>query len=250
MSNEFGHWDTVQVAGHPCHLFEPAHPGQQGFVVLYLHGIGLGLLSDHPAFCREFARHGLRVIAPMSGQSWWSDRICADFDRKITTQRYLLDAVLPYISERWGSAPPQIGLLGISMGAQGGLRLAYKFPDTFPVVAAIAPAIDYQIRIEEGDPILTAMYGDAEQARQDTATLHIHPLNWPRHQWFSCDPLDARWHNSTDRLRMKLFSLGVPFECDLETSAGGHSWEYFDHMADAAVGFLAERLQQESRRVV
>ena len=62
------------------------------------------------------------------------------------------------------------------------------------------------------------MYRDAEQARQDTATLHIHPLNWPRHQWFCCDPADYRWHDSADRLRMKLYSLGVPYECDLETT--------------------------------
>ena len=64
------------------------------------------------------------------------------------------------------------------------------------------------------------MYRDAEDARQDSALLHIHPLNWPRNQFFCCDPTDYRWHDSADRLRMKLWSLGVPFECDLDTVAG------------------------------
>jgi S-formylglutathione hydrolase FrmB len=51
-------------------------------------------------------------------------------------------------------------------------------------------------------------------------------------------------------LRMKLSSLGVPFECDLETNNGGHSYQYFSHMAERAVGFLAERLNKERLRVV
>jgi len=49
---------------------------------------------------------------------------------------------------------------------------------------------------------------------------------------------------------MKLSSLGVPFECDLETEAGGHSFEYACHMAPRAIGFIAQRLEQERLRVV
>jgi S-formylglutathione hydrolase FrmB len=136
------------------------------------------------------------------------------------------------------------------MGGQGALRLAYKHPQVFPTVAAISPAVDFQKRIVEGvDPALEEMYRDAEDARQDTALLHIHPLNWPRNQFFCCDPTDYRWHESADRLRMKLWSLGVPFECDLETVAGGHSFEYCSHMAPKAVGFLIERLERERLRV-
>jgi len=245
-----GKWACAEVAGHPCHIYDPPTPSEHGYVVLYLHGIEGCPLSEHPPFCREFDRYGLRVLAPMTGPSWWADRICKQFDPEMTVEQYLLERIVPHIAQRWGSKPPRIGLLGISMGGQGALRLAYKYPDQFPVAAAIAPAIDYQIRLEEGDPVLSAMYRDAEAARQDTATLHIHPLNWPRHQWFCCDPADVRWHDSADRLRMKLFSLGVPHECDLETSAGGHSWQYFEHMAPRAVAFLADGLKSEQFRVV
>ena len=75
--------------------------------------------------------------------------------------------------------------------------------------------------MEAGDPTLAQLYRDSEQARQDTATLHIHPLNWPRHQWFVSDPADYLRHDGADRLRMKLYSLGVPYEADLETTGGG-----------------------------
>ena len=49
---------------------------------------------------------------------------------------------------------------------------------------------------------------------------------------------------------MKLFSLGVPHECQLEHEAGGHSWQYFEVMAQQALAFAAERLDQEERRIV
>ncbi len=135
------------------------------------------------------------------------------------------------------------------MGGQGALRISYKHPDLFAVVAAISPAIDFQLRYDE-DEILQQMYSDPEAVRQDTATLHIHPLNWPRHQLFCCDPADHRWWDSADRLKMKLWSLGVPHECDLETTNGGHGFEYYNAMAERAVGFIAELPAQERRRFV
>jgi len=136
------------------------------------------------------------------------------------------------------------------MGGQGALRFAYKHPSTFPVVAAISPAIDYQSRFYEGDETIPQMYSDPETVRQDTATLHIHPLNWPRHQFFSCCPTDLRWLESADRLRMKLYSLGIPHECDFETEGGGHGFAYYNIMAERAVGFIAERLEKERLRIV
>jgi S-formylglutathione hydrolase FrmB len=215
---------------------------------MYLHGLHLARLAGHTAFEQQFDRHGLRCIAPETGPCWWADRISTLFDASISPERHVLDRVMPWLAENWNARPPQIALLGTSMGGQGALRLAYRRPNSFPVVAAIAPAIDFQWKLEEGDPALREMYRDSEQARQDTATLHIHPLNWPRHQWFACDPSDYRWHDSADRLRMKLYSLGVPYEADLESTGGGHSWTYYETMAEPAVDFIAERLERERLR--
>ena len=84
---------------------------------------------------------------------------------------------------------------------------------------------------------------------QDSWLLHIHPLNWPRHQFFCCDPADYPWADSADRLRMKLSSLGVPFESDLETQAGGHGFTYYNAMAPKAMNFIAEALDRERLRI-
>jgi pimeloyl-ACP methyl ester carboxylesterase len=243
-------WSEVTIAGHICHTYVPAAPSPHGFTVMYLHGLRLAQLADHPVFEQLFDQHGLRCIAPVTQRSWWTDRICLEFDPHISAERHVLDRVLPWLAENWNVRPPQIALLGTSMGGQGALRFAYKHPNVFPIVAAISPAVDYQWKMEqEGDATLAQMYDDPEQARQDTATLHIHPLNWPRHQWFACDPADYRWHESADKLRMKLYSLGVPYEADLETTGGGHSWEYYEHMADPAIRFIADRLERERLRV-
>ena len=244
-----GTWSTLSIAGHPCEAFEPATPSAHGFAVLYLHCVGQGRLADHSRFGELFDRHSLRCLAPLTGESWWTDRIHPPFDREVSAERHVMERVLPWLSENWDVRPTRIALLGISMGGQGALKLAYKFPRIFPTVAAISPAIDYQRRLAEGDPALRAMYRDAEQARQDTATLHIHPLNWPRHQWFACDPTDDEWYEGVDRLRMKLNSIGVPFAGDLETIAGGHSWEYYERMAEPALKYIAENLEMERLRV-
>lgn len=246
-----GKWSELELAGHVCRLYEPSRPSPHRFCVIYLHCSEGASIVRFPSFVREFDRYGLRVIEPVTGRSWWTDRIWPEFDSTVSAEAYVLDRVVPQVADRWDAAPPRLALLGVSMGGQGALRIAYKFPNTFPIVAAISPAIDFQKRIVEGvDPGLSYMYGDdPEAARQDTATLHVHPLNWPRHQFFCCDPSDVRWHESADRLRMKLASLGVPFESDLETQAGGHSFAYAGHMAPRVVGFLAERLEHERRRL-
>jgi len=245
-----GQWHEHSVAGHPCDTFRPTRMNEQGYLVIFLHGLHLGMLREQSEFTDQFEQRGLPVVAPVTQRSWWTDRICAEFDPELTAERHLLDNILPFVEQRFGSKTPRIGLLGMSMGGQGALRFAYKYPDLFPVVAAISPAIDYQSRIAEGDEVLGAMYADEEEARQDTATLHVHALNWPRHQFFCCDPVDYRWYDSSDRLRMKLSALGIPHECDLETSHGGHGFDYYNVMAARAVGFIADALERERMRVV
>jgi poly(3-hydroxybutyrate) depolymerase len=243
-------WSQLAVGGHPCDVYEPPQAGEHGYLVIYLHGVRLGRLHENAVYTREFARHGLRVVAPLTGRSWWTDKICPEFDAEVTAERHLLDRVLPFVAERFGSAPPRVALLGTNMGGQGALRLAFKHPNQFPIAAAVAPAIDYHLRFYDDDEeTLPQMYPDAEAARQDTAILHVHPLNWPRNTWFASDPADLRWHDSAQKLRMKLSALGIPHECDLETTGGGHSWEYYNLVAGQAIEFIARRLDAERLRV-
>ena len=242
-------WSDVQIAGCRCRALTPSAASASGGVVVYLHDEEASDFELRSALTQRFKQHGLRCLAPLTGRSWWTDRIWPPFDGAISTEHFLLHNMLPWLADQWQVAPPQIALLGVGMGGQGGLKFSYKHPNVFPICAAIAPTIDYNRSMEAGDPTLAQLYRDSEQARQDTATLHIHPLNWPRHQWFCSDPADYLRHDGADRLRMKLYSLGVPYEADLETSTGGDLYAFVERMAEPAINFIADRLERERLRV-
>jgi len=250
LNSSEGIWSEITLEGHPCEIYEPPQRNLHGYVLIYLHGVHLDRLSDKTAFIHQFDKYGLPVVVPITQRSWWTNTICDEFDANITAEQHLLENVLPMVQQRFDTAAPRIGLLGTSMGGQGALRISYKYPDTFPVVAAISPAIDFHTRYYEGDETIPQMFADPEAARQETATLYARPLYWPRHQFFCCDPTDTRWWESSDRLHMKLYSMGIPHEHDLESVGGGHGFEYYNVMAQRAVTFLFERLEQERLRVV
>src|SRR5205807_5164777 len=98
--------------------------------------------------------------------------------------------------------------------------------------------------------LIDDMYDSKEQCRQDTVPMHVHPGRFPAHLFFCIDPGDADWWRGNDRLHEKLNALGVAHEVDLTTRAGGHSWAYFDHMAERVLRFLYAGLDHESRRLL
>jgi|SRR5579883_527509 len=240
-------WSRVDVAGKPVDVFAPADPPR--FAVLFLHPVGGELPSDSAAYTAAFAGHGLGVVAPHGGQSWWADRVCPEFDPAVTAERHLLDHVVPWAEAHWSLRPRALAAAGISMGGQGAVRLGLKYPDRFPVVASVAGAFDYHERYGRGTP-LDAMYPGREKCRQDTAILHVDPHHYPPHVWFACDPEDAEWFRGNDRLHEKLSAYGIPHAVDFDTSRGGHTWAYFDAMAGPMAAFLADGLAKEARRLV
>ena len=244
-----GAWTRLDIGGKPADVYDLAAAIKPRFGVLYLHGYGLETLVARPAFTRLFDELRLVCVCPHGRRSWWADRICTEFDPLMTPERHLLQSVVPFFDERWGIAPRGIGLTGISMGGQGALRLAFKYPHMFPVVAAIAPAIEYHELYGQGTP-LDEMYDSKEQCRQDTAPMHIHPSKYPPHLFYAIDPDDAAWYRGNDRLHEKLSALGVPHQLDLTTRAGGHSWDYFNHMAERVLRFVSQGLEHESRRLL
>jgi S-formylglutathione hydrolase len=240
-------WTSTLIAGKEADLFQPSRGPRFG--ILFLHGIGLETLRDNPVYSKLFENHGLACVFPHGQRCWWADRICTEFNTSLTPERHLLEHVVPFFKEHWDLAPPALGLLGISMGGQGALRLAFKHPGIFPAAAGIASALDYHELYGDGSP-LDEMYDSKEQCRQDTALMHVPPYRPPPHLFFCIDPDDHDWYRGNDRLHEKLGALGVAHSLDLATRAGGHSWAYFNHMAERAVGFLVEGLEKESRRLL
>jgi S-formylglutathione hydrolase len=244
-----GQWSEVMLAGKTVEVYDPPGTSRPRLGVLFLHPLGLETLRGRPAFTNVLDERKLACLCPHTRRSWWVDRICPEFDSKLTAERHVLDNVLPFFRQRWQLAPRSIGLFGISMGGQGALRLAFRHPQLFPVAAGIASAFDFHELYGEGLP-LDDMYDSKEQCRQDTAILQINPHDYPPHLSFCIDPDDVKWHRGNDRLHEKLSALGMPHTIDLTTQAGGHSWEYFDHMAEPTLRFVHEGLEKESRRLL
>jgi S-formylglutathione hydrolase len=241
-------WQEVEIGSKRADVYVFPEITRPRFGILYLHGIGLETLRGNPHFTRLLDEQKLVCVCPHGQRSWWGDRICSEFDPHLTPENYLLAHVVPFFQKRWGLGPRSIGLTGISMGGQGALRLAFKHPELFPVVAGISAALDYHELHGQGTT-LDDMYDSKEQCRQDTALMHIHPSHYPGHFFFCIDPEDE-WFRGNDRLHEKLNALGVPHEIDFTTRAGGHSWDYFNHQAEGVIRFLVAGLEQESRRLL
>jgi len=247
-------WPRIAIAGHPCAVYAPPEP-VPGRAAIYLHG-----LDGQPpqgAIRAAIERAALPTIAPLTGRSWWLDRIMPTFDAQVTPERFVREAIVAEIGSRFGVRPPGIGLVGVGMGGQGALRIAYRHPQVFPTAAAIAPAIDFHLGMrqaadrDDGElfDTLWEAFGDVERARQDTAILHVHPLNWPRQQWFASSPADHHWHDGAQRLHSKLVALGIPHEWVLEGLPGEDAAAFEARVATAAVEFLVSSLDKESRRI-
>lgn len=243
-----GTWTTISIDGKQADVFEPDSP-KPDRAMIHLHAHGLITLKNNEAYSRELNQHGLRVVCPHGKRSWWLREICDEFDSKITSFDFVRENVVSWIAHNWQVGTPNIALAGNSMGGQGAIQLSYRCGREFPILAAVSPTIDFYTLWGHGIP-LDAMFLSPEEARQQSAILHLHPLNWPRHQLIVCDPSDADWLPSAERLASKLYSSGIPFESDFETSNGGHCWEYFDKMAPRVVEFVANALEQESMRLV
>jgi pimeloyl-ACP methyl ester carboxylesterase len=242
-------WQSVVIANKSVDIFHPPGSAVPRYAILYLHPLGGELPGEDPTFTEELARRGWACCAPYGGQCWWLDRLVPEFDAERTPEAFLLDVVLPWMQERWQLSPQRIAVAGISMGGQGAVRLGFRHPDRCPIVASIAGAFDFHEYYGLGTPLDT-IYPDRERCRQDTAILQLNPQRVPAHIWFACDPADPIWYRGNDRLHEKLQAYGLPHQADLTTTAGGHTWDYFEAMTPVMFRFVAEAFQRESRRLL
>jgi S-formylglutathione hydrolase len=243
-----GTWTSVDVAGKPADVYDLADIARPRFGLLALPDFDGQPLRHRQIYTNLLDELQFACICPQGGPSWWLDRICREFDATRTPERYLMDEVLASVGQRWGLAPPALGLHGIGMGGEGALRLAFKHPEQFPVAAALAPALDFYELYGQGTP-LDSMYDSKEQCRQDIALLHIHPSRYPPHLFFAIDPAD-RWFRGNDRLDEKLTALGIPHEKDFQTHTAGQPEDYLNRLAERALRFVKDGLEQQSRRLL
>jgi enterochelin esterase-like enzyme len=238
-----GGWSRVVLDCGPVDLFSPEGDEPAGLAVLFLHGSDRKTLEQHERLARELAVRRIPAVCPHCEDALWLDVVSRGPQAGRTVLADLRAALVPFLRERWGIAPPRIGLLGVEWGGQGVLQLAYRFPREFPVVAAVSPAVDFHI-LHGSCPPLDALFADPEAARQQTVTLQLHPLNWPRDQYLACDPRDGLFFDGVERLASKLWSMGIPFEADLQPAPEAAPSDPLAARGLTALAFVLERLSR------
>ena len=228
-------WSMRLLGGMPAEVFAPpvARPAA---TVLFLPGH-----QQRPAesggLTAALRRLQTAAVCPIVEHCWWLDRKEPAFDADRTPLEFLRGQVLPFLREQFDADMPEVRLLGAGSGGQGALRLAYLFPREFPTVAAIDPAIDLHLLYGQGSS-LDELFPNREAVRQATVTLRLHPLAWPPRQWLAADPAGV-WFDGSERLAMKLQSIGIPVQTDFARSADGDPDAYFEQTVDAALAYLA-----------
>lgn len=227
-------WYTIDLSGHAVDLFTPAERRPE-IALLVLPDQG-ARTSESTALSDALGRAALPAVAPHGDGCWWLDRVEPDFDPAMPPLRFLNECVLPLVEERFAVQPPGVKLLGWGTGGQGVFQLAYRRPRDFPSVAAIDPAIDFHDLHGRGTSI-DRLFPNREAARQQTATLRLHPAAWPRRMMILADP-QGFWFEGTERLDMKLRSMGIPVESDFTRTAAGDGARFFEENVRRAVEFL------------
>ena len=235
-------WSTIECAGKSVHVFVPETGTKPNGVVLFLHGYDGITLLDNAAYTQELEKQNLIGLCPVGQQCWWTDAIYEPFDALKSPVEFLAKNIPSFCQEHWQVEPPKIAVCGVEMGGQGALQLAYRHARQFPIVVAISPKVDFESWWGFGTSLDT-IFTDREAARQRTATLHLHPLNYPKHQLLLCDPTDSYCFDGLLTLASKLSSTGILFEQDFESSPGGYGWNYANAMAPRVIEFIASRLE-------
>jgi hypothetical protein len=244
-------WSSFVVDGHAVELFVPAsQPDRPPGGLLHLRDVDDRPPSQSQAWHAAIASSPLPVVSLSGGGSWWLDRVVPRFDARCSPEAFVVHTLAGWIQERFGIPAAAVAVVGQGSGGQGALRLAYRHPAAFPVAAAVLPTIDFHRTMHGGEPgseTLWEVFGDVEAARQETAILHVHPLNWPRHQAFHAHAGDIPSADASERLHSKLIALGIPHEAELAGRAEPQAW--LSTATAAAVRFAVDRLERDSRRI-
>lgn len=247
-------WSRLEVDGRVADWFQPADRefGEPGPVLLHLadhmpptSAVAEGSLGFVGPSDRALVEAvGVPTLVPRGGGCWWLDVIEPSFHPTSPPLAFLVGACRSELVRAAGGGSPVIAVSGIGVGGQGALGLAYRHPVLFPVVAVVDPILDFHL-LMRGDDLgagsLREAFQEVEDARQRTPILHVHPLNWPRHQCIAFDPWRPSIATGVERLRGKLAALGIPYE--LKTAGG-------DDAIAAVSSFVVDRSGSESRRLV
>ncbi|MEM9564270.1 MAG: alpha/beta fold hydrolase [Actinomycetota bacterium] len=210
-------------------------------VLIWLHGGGGSrrfLESCTAQFVSCWAERSLPamvVATPSAGWSYYLDRQ----DGSERWETFLLDEFIPAIRAQTGATDGPLLIGGISVGALGALRMAFKYPDRFRAVVAVEPTVEAALawdrvpardRIHMPEGLRAKLFGDPVD-QQHWRSNHPTAIAVANSTAIAASELaiyleagdedELHVHYGTELLHRCLFDVGLPHEYRL-TRAGNH----------------------------
>ncbi len=241
-----GNWTRTTVGTHLVETWVPSTLAT-GEAILLLHDLDAVAPSERSDWRGLLETSPVPVICPLAGRSWWLSLPTAEFPEG-GPLGWVRSDVVSWIEQAFQVKPPRIGVIGVGMGGHGALNLSYRSARQFPVVAAISAAVDFH-QYQASEPALSEVFESVEAARQETATLHLHPLNWPLFQRIACHPADSLWFEGCERLASKLGSSGIPFDREFGSLPAFERTVYESRQLQLSIEYILRNLASAAKQL-
>ncbi|HYE05373.1 MAG TPA: alpha/beta hydrolase family protein [Planctomycetota bacterium] len=209
-------------------------------VVYQLHGLSddYTMWQRRTSIERYADRHGLMIVMPDGGRSWYSDAA----DGTGAYEKHILE-VVAFIDRTFRTAggPRGRAIGGLSMGGYGAMKIGLKHPELFGSIAAHSGALDTMRQHREKRwPEMAGIFGSTFPDSEDCFHLAELPGVKPAIR-IDCG-VDDYLIQDNRRFHAHLFEIGVPH--DYAEYPGSHDWEYWDAHIDRALRFHREIFEQ------
>ncbi len=222
---------------------EPPYP-----TYYLLHGLSDNetVWTRHTSLERYAAAYPFLIIMPDASRSFYTDSPLGAYETFIAKELVAwVDKNLRTRQERRYRA---IG--GLSMGGYGSMRLAWRFPQTFGVVAAHSAAAEFgHVRENERYARIPEARLISESCPAESLDLWQLAVACPHrlrpHLYFDCGRRD--WLlNSNQRLHRHLLKIG--YRHVYRIYAGQHDWAYWDEHIQDALAFVRRAMKVAQQR--
>jgi putative tributyrin esterase len=210
-------------------------------VLYFLHGQGGNHRNwlEHTRIARHAADLPFVLVFPDAANSWYSDAA----DGSAPYERWFIEELMPHVlgSYRVRDGRDSTGVIGLSMGGFGAVKLALQYPALFGAAASHSGSL-LKARQPEHHPV----FGDAR----------THPGHRRRNdpfwlaEWRQDDPLFPALYLDCGReddlleasreFHDHLTRLGIPH--DYHERPGYHTWPYWNRAAKSSLEFMASKL--------
>ena len=185
---------------------------------------------------RYAAEHGVAVVMPQGGRSFYADEVHGARHWTHLTQE-LPEVVSSFF--RVSQRPEDTYVAGLSMGGYGALKWALHHPDRFAAAASLSGAVDVRKLLPERPEIFRRVFDErigSDDVLEDL--LEKHPARELPPLFVGCGTDDPLFDGNV-RFAEQATAAGLDVRTDFRP--GGHEWAVWDATIAAVLAWLPLR---------